>query len=113
MVQKSYSGVTRAEAIRRIFTEGVSEYAKESGLPMGEALTGLIQENRSLWTEYCADAVPVQGVQLPGDASARLASEMNAYAKENRCSLAVALCEVAKAKPSLFQKYLKEIPTIV
>ena len=112
-MQKSFGGRTRAEAIRRIFTEGVKEFAKETGLPMGEALSGLIQENPSLWAEYCADAVPVQGTQLTGNASVRLATEMNAYAKENRCSLSVALSEVAKANPDLLQEYREEIATIV
>jgi hypothetical protein len=112
-MQKQFSGATRSEAIRRIFTEGVAEYQKESGLPMGEALAGLIKENPGLWQEYCADTVAVQGDVLEQGASLALASEMSAYAEEHRCSPAVALSEVAKRKPNLWQRYQEEIATTI
>jgi hypothetical protein len=113
MQGKTYTGSTRAEAIRRIFTEGVQEYAKKSGLPMGEALSAMIEANRSLWAEYSADTVPVQELLPERRASAALASEMNAYAKENHVSLAVALSEVCKSRPDLLLEYREEIATVV
>ena len=112
-MQKAYSGRNRAEAIRKIFTLGVAKYAREKGLPMGEALAGLIQENRGLWEEYCADVVPVQGTPSGEAASSRLAAEMNAYAKEHQCPLSVALSEVAKINPDLWGEYCEGITTIV
>jgi hypothetical protein len=112
-MQKDMSAATRIEAIRKIFTEGVAEHHKESGLPMGEALAGLIKENPGLWQEYCADAVGVQGDPPKEGASLALASEMNAYAKEHGCSLGVALSEVAKRRPSLWLRYQEEIATTI
>jgi hypothetical protein len=113
MQQKAYSGSTRAEVIRGIFTRGVKEFARESGAPLGQALSELIQANPGLWQEYCADVVPVQGALPEGRASAQLASEMNAYARENHVSLAVALSEVCKSNPDLLIAWNEEIPTIV
>lgn len=113
MQPKSYGGRNRAEAIRRIFTEGVKEFAKESGAPLGQALSELIQANPDLWQEYCADVVPVRGTPSGEGASLRLAAEMNAYAKESHCSLSVALSEVAKANPALYQEYCEQITTII
>jgi hypothetical protein len=112
-MQHTYSGKTRAEAIRRIFTEGVKNFAEEHHCPMGQALAELAQENPDLWREYCADSTPVQGILLENPASATLASEMNTYAEKHRVSLAVALCEVSKAKPSLYKEYLDGIAIVV
>jgi phage I-like protein len=39
--------------------------------------------------------------------------EVNAYAKENKCSLGVALSEVTKRNPDLWQQYSEEIVTAV
>jgi len=80
---------------------------------MGEALTGLIRENPSLWVEYCSDTVPAQGAIPEGGVSAILASEMNAYARENHVSLAMALSELCKSNPYLLQGWREEIATIV
>jgi hypothetical protein len=113
MIQKTYSAKNRAEAIRLIFTEGVREYAKESGAPLGQALTELAQANPHLWEEYTAESMPVQGIESADRASSRLASQMNAYARQYQCSLNVALCEVSKANPGLFREWSEGIPTIV
>jgi hypothetical protein len=113
MIQKTYNGKTRAEAIRRIFTDGVKAFARESGAPMGQALSELIQANPDLWQEYCADVVPVQGTPSGEAASSRLAAEMTAYAKEHQCPLSVALSEVAKINPDLWQDYCDGITTII
>ena len=40
-----------------------------------------------------------------------LMAEVNAYAKENRCSVGVALSEVTKRKPDLWRQYSEEIVT--
>ncbi|MGB7590687.1 MAG: hypothetical protein WCD04_14470 [Terriglobia bacterium] len=112
-MQKSYGGRNRAEAILRIFTEGVKEYAKETGAPLGQALSELAQANQGLWEEYCSDVVPVQGTPSGEGASSRLAAEMNVYAKEHQCSLSVALCEVTKANPDLFREWSEGITTVV
>ena len=113
MQNKSYSGKNRAEAIRKIFSEGVREFAKESGAPMGQALAELAQANPDLWQEYCADVVPVQGTEAAEGPSLRLAAEMNAFAREHQCALSVALCEVAKVNPDLWREYSEQITTIV
>lgn len=113
MIQKSYGGRNRAEAIRRIFTEGVRNFAKERGCPLGQALSELAQANPDLWQEYCADVVPVQGTPSGEAASSRLAAEMDAYAKEHQCPLSVALSEVAKTNPDLWRQYCDGITTIV
>lgn len=113
MIQKSYSGRNRAEAIKKIFTDGVREFAKESGATLGQALSELAAANGELWQEYCADVVPVQGTPSGEGASSRLAAEMNVYAKEHQCSLSVALCEVTKANPDLFREWSEGITTIV
>ncbi len=42
-----------------------------------------------------------------------LMAEVNAYAKENKCSIGVALSEVTKHKPDLWQAYSEEIVTAV
>jgi hypothetical protein len=42
-----------------------------------------------------------------------LMGEVNAYAKENKCSVSVALSEVTKRKPDLWQAYSEEIVTAV
>jgi hypothetical protein len=42
-----------------------------------------------------------------------LMAEVNAYAKENKCSIGVALSEVTKRKPDLWQQYSEEIVTAV
>jgi len=42
-----------------------------------------------------------------------LMAEVNAYAKENKCSLGAALSEVTKRKPDLWQAYSEEIVTAV
>jgi hypothetical protein len=112
-MQKVYTGSNRADIVKHIFTVGVAECAKESGVRMGEALAAMIQKNPALWAEYSADAVPVQGTPPEGRASAVLASEMNAYAKENHVSLAVALSEVCKSHPRLLLEYREEIATVV
>jgi hypothetical protein len=38
-----------------------------------------------------------------------LMAEVNAYAKENKCSIGVALSEVTKRKPDLWQQYSEEV----
>ena len=113
MIHKSYSGRNRAEVIRLIFTEGVKEFALETGRSLGEALSELAQANVTLWEEYCADVVPVQGTPSGEGASFRLASKMNAYAREHQCPISIALCEVTKADPDLFQEWSEGITTIV
>jgi len=57
--------------------------------------------------------MPVQGSPSGEGSSFELAAEMNAYAREHNCSLAVALCEVTKANPHLFQEWSEGITTIV
>ena len=42
-----------------------------------------------------------------------LMAEVNAYAKDNKCSIGVALSEVTKRKPDLWQQYSEEIVTAV
>jgi hypothetical protein len=42
-----------------------------------------------------------------------LMAEVNAYAKENKCSVSVALSEVTKRKPELWRAYSEEIVTAV
>ena len=42
-----------------------------------------------------------------------LMAEVNAYAKENKCSVSVALSEVTKRQPDLWQAYSEEIVTAV
>jgi hypothetical protein len=42
-----------------------------------------------------------------------LMAEVNAYAKENKCSVSVALSEVTKRKPDLWREYSEEIVTAV
>jgi hypothetical protein len=42
-----------------------------------------------------------------------LMAEVNAYAKENKCSVSVALSEVTKQKPDLWRDYSEEIVTAV
>ena len=42
-----------------------------------------------------------------------LMAEVNAYAKDNKCSIGVALSEVTKRKPDLWQAYSEEIVTAV
>jgi hypothetical protein len=42
-----------------------------------------------------------------------LMAEVNTYAKENKCSIGVALSEVTKRKPDLWQQYSEEIVTAV
>jgi hypothetical protein len=42
-----------------------------------------------------------------------LMAEVNAYAKENKCSIGVALSEVTKRNPDLWQQYSDEIVTAV
>ena len=42
-----------------------------------------------------------------------LMAEVNAYAKENKCSVGVALSEVTKRKPDLWRQYSEEIVTAV
>lgn len=108
-MQKSYGGRNRAECIRRIFTEGVRDFVRESGCPMGEALSELAKENPDLWQEYCADVVPVQGAVSEERASSTLASEMNAFAREHHVSLSEALCAVSKVHPDLWERYKDEI----
>ncbi|MGD0128069.1 MAG: hypothetical protein ABSF46_22125 [Terriglobia bacterium] len=113
MARKVWTGSNRTEILKRIFTVGVAEYAKENGLPMGEALSGMIEKNRSLWDEYWSDTMPVQGELPEPRASAALASEMNAYARLNHVSLAVALSEVCKSNPDLLRRYREEISIVV
>jgi len=83
MIQKSYGGRNRAEAISRIFTEGAREFAKESGCPLGQALSELAQANPDLWQEYSQASMPVQGAPSTEGASSMLAAEMNTYANEH------------------------------
>jgi hypothetical protein len=111
-MRKTYEGRDRAEAIRRIFTEGASEFAKETGCSLGEAVAGLAKENPDLWLEYSAGCVPVQGGESAEAASSTLAAEMNAFAKEHHVSLSEALQEVAKARPGLWQRYCEQTPVL-
>lgn len=113
MIQKSYSGANRAEAIEKIFTLGVSDFARESGCPMGQALSEIAEANPDLWQEYNQAFMPVQGIESAERASSTLAAEMNVYAKEHQCSLSVALCEVTKANPDLFREWSEGITTII
>jgi hypothetical protein len=41
-----------------------------------------------------------------------LMAEVNAYAKENKCSVSVALSEVTKSKPDLWREYSEEIVAV-
>jgi transposase-like protein len=108
-MQKSYSGRNRAEAIRRIFTEGVKDFAREKGCPLGQALSELAAENRDLWEEYSADVLPVQGSVSAERASSTLAAEVNAFAREHQVSLSQALQEVARANSALWERYRDQI----
>jgi len=40
-------------------------------------------------------------------------AEVNAYAKENKCSLSAALSDVTKRNPDLWRQYSEEIVTAV
>jgi hypothetical protein len=109
MIQKSYGGRNRAEAIRNIFTLGVQDFAREKGCPMGQALSEIAEANPDLWREYSADVVPVQGSEAAEHASSTLAAEMNTFAREHHVSLSEALQEVARARPGLWQRYREQI----
>ena len=108
-MQNSWGGRNRAECIRRIFTEGVKDLAREKGYPLAEALTELAKENPDLWREYCADVVPVQGAPSTEGASSMLATEMISFARENQVSLSEALQAVSKARPGLWEQYRDQI----
>lgn len=111
-MQKTFQGSNRAEAIRRIFTEGARQLAEETGLPLGEALAALAKENPDLWAEYSANCVPVQGTESGDRASSTLAAEMNAFAEEHHVSLSEALREVSKRRPELWQRYQEQTPIL-
>jgi hypothetical protein len=108
-MQKTFEGSNRAEAVRKIFTEGARQFAEESGLPLGEALAGLAKQNPDLWAEYSSNCVPVQGTESGDRASSTLAAEMKAFADEHHVSLSEALQEVSKRRPDLWQRHCDEI----
>jgi hypothetical protein len=73
------------------------------------------------FTALVEQAAPVVDLRSHGHAGGgeqptaqqSLMAEVNAYAKENKCSIGVALSEVTKRKPDLWQQYSEEIVTAV
>jgi phage I-like protein len=73
------------------------------------------------FTALVEQAVPVVDLRSHGHAGGgeqptaqqALMAEVNAYAKENKCSISVALSEVTKRQPELWQQYSEEIVTAV
>jgi len=69
------------------------------------------------FTALLEEAKPVVDLRAHGHAGAgetptaqqSLMAEVNAYAKENKCSLSVALSEITKAKPELWRQYSEEV----
>ena len=115
----SFSTVLRAqEAERRV------EAAVRAGkvLPKNRAQAlKLALSDATLFSALVEQARPVVDLRSHGHAGGgeqptaqqALMAEVNAYAKENKCSLSAALSDVTKRNPDLWRQYSEEIVTAV
>ena len=83
-------------------------YARTENCSMKIALSEVAKSERELWWAY---SQAVLGHEAKPKVAARviLMGEMNAYAKENNCSLGAALTEICKRDPDLWQAYSEQV----
>jgi hypothetical protein len=85
-------------------------HALKLALSDAAAFTSLVEEARPVVD--LATRGHAAGGETP-TAQQSLMAEVNAYAKENKCSVSVALSEVTKLRPALWRAYSEEIVTAV
>jgi hypothetical protein len=85
-------------------------HALKLALSDAAAFVALVEQARPM-VDLCSYGHAGGGEQPT--AQQALMAEVNTYAKENKCSIGVALSEVTKRKPDLWQQYSEEIVTAV
>ena len=115
----SFSTILKAQEAERRVEAAISRgkvlpknraHALKLALSDAAAFTALVDQSRP--------AVDLRNYGHAGGgeqptAQQALMAEVNAYAKENKCSVGAALSEVTKRKPDLWQQYSEEIVTAV
>jgi hypothetical protein len=115
----SFSTILRAqEAERRV--DAAVKAGKVLPKNRGQALK-LALSDAAVFSALVEQARPVVDLRSHGHAGGgeqptaqqALMAEVNAYAKENKCSLSAALSDVTKHNPDLWRQYSEEIVTAV
>jgi hypothetical protein len=96
------------ERIALELIEEATTYARENGCSLGIALSEVTKKEPDLWAMY---SEKVLGHRARPKDSARviLMGEVEALAKENNCSISVALSEVTKRNPELWRAYSEQV----
>ena len=85
-----------------------ASYAKENNCSLGVALAEVTRQRPHLWGAY-SEAVVGRRAKPKDSGRIILMGEVEAFAKENNCSLSVALIEVTKRKPDLWRAYSEQV----
>ena len=85
-----------------------TRYAKENNCPLGVALSEVTKREPHLWNAY-SEAVVGRRAKPKDSGRIILMGEVEAFAKENNCSLSVALTEVTKRNPDLWRVYSEQV----
>lgn len=83
-------------------------YASKNNCTLAVALVEVTRLEPHLWRAY-SEAVMGRRAQPKDAARVILMGEVEAFAKENNCSLAVALSEVTKQHPDLWRAYSEDV----
>jgi hypothetical protein len=85
-----------------------TKYAEENNCSLGAALSEVTKREPHLWNVY-SQAVVGRRVKAKDSGRIILMGEVEAFAKENGCSLSVALTEVTKRRPELWRAYSEQV----
>jgi hypothetical protein len=83
-------------------------YARENSCSLGVALAEVTKREPQLWAAY-SERVLGRRAKPKDAARVILMGEVEAFAKENNCSLSVAMTEVTKRKPELWRAYSEQV----
>jgi hypothetical protein len=83
-------------------------YARENNCSLGAALSEVTKRDPELWRVY-SEKVLGRRAKPADSARVILMDEVHAYAKENNCSVSMALSEVTKRRPDLWRAYSEQV----
>ena len=85
-----------------------TSYAKENNCSLGVALSEVTKREPHLWKAY-SEAVLGRRAKPKDSGRVILMGEVEAFAKQNDCSMSAALSEVTKRRPELWRAYSEQV----
>lgn len=97
-----------SERLSQMLMADASVFAKENGCSLGVALSEVTKRQPEIWQAY-SEAVVGRHAKPKDSARVILMAEVRAYAEEKGCSLSLAMTEVTKRRPDLWQAYSEQV----